>query len=207
MTLAQLIQRLGVLATVVLLSLSCATTPVTPHYSPNFNALFTAFTDDISQAIFDDAMRWSRANELETGGCFSIFRNIGKMVPVYEAREEVAYRRPHMVGIVCEPDEGMWHTHWQKEDSTSVGCNVAKAQDLGTASPSRVLNLTICGVGRDSVVSYIYIAQAEADQTAWEEKNPEAVQKHNAKLEADSLGKCSREAPASLKRPTINCTT
>jgi hypothetical protein len=152
----------------------------------------TPIPDTRAQALFDDAIRWSRATGLETGGCFSILRVWGTAtLVVHDATEAVYYRRPLKVAIRCEHYQGVWHTHWLPESDSTVGCNVSRAADLYLIGPRHPFGLTVCGVGRDSVIPFTY------DPTHQPPPSPPEP--------GDTLYRCKDEPVASLRRGKYTC--
>lgn len=161
--------------------------------------------DGTSQALFNDALRWSRENHLETGGCFSVYRVVGDKIIVTDAIEKVYWRREDKVLLQCAPRDGIWHTHWKPEDKATVGCNVKRAADLYLINEQSVLGLIICGIGRDSIKPYDYDEQADSTHEEYLRQNPAAVQQERRDALEEMTYTCANEPPASRRRPTINC--
>jgi hypothetical protein len=159
---------------------------------------FTTFplTDTPSQKLFDDAERWSRREHLETGGCFSIFA-AGQHPVITDATESVKWRRPMKVQLNCAPTDGIWHTHWLAESDSSVGCNVGNSRDLWLIGPSHPLGIVVCGIGRDSAITYTY---DPSGQPATATDSFTLI-----RMQADSFYRCVDEPPVSLRRPRHAC--
>ena len=192
--------RLGTMASLVLVLLSCAAL-VPMNQTPKIYV----FYENSSQALFDDAIKWSRANKLETGGCFDVFQISGNKVLVFDAVESVHWRREVAVQLDCGDTQGLWHTHWMPADGNVVGCNVNDAMDRITVSKKRRMNVVICGVGRDSVIPYVYDEEADSTLTRYLRDNPGVLLARVAEALADTNYKCKDESAVSLARPTINC--
>lgn len=162
--------------------------------------------DKESQALFDDAIRWSRLHGLETGGCFKVWKVIGNNVIVTDAVESVNWRRAHVVQLRCGRRDGIWHTHWSPEDSSRVGCNVQqRAKDVFLIGPESILGLVVCGVGRDSLIPFHYDAVADSLNQQHLKQNPEyAKAEERARKEYETY-RCANEPHESLKRSGIKC--
>lgn len=153
--------------------------------------------DSPSQSLFDDAVRWGRANHLETGGCFSVFSVAGKNVVVTDAVERVRWRRPLKVQLDCPERGGIWHTHYTSESDTTVGCNMSRALDRWTVGYDHTASIVICGTGRDSVILYTPVPP---DSLLFSGGGGRSYT-----LPDTDHYDCAHESPASLARPTIHC--
>lgn len=161
-----------------------------------------------SQELFDDAIRWSRANKLETGGCFSAWVETspdGTRALVLNARESVSWRRPHLVGLVCGFGDGIWHTHWSPESDSTAGCNMARAADLHLIGPNAALGIVVCGVGVDSVIAYHYSVRADSVHQAARAADPAAARRADIDVEARLRWTCADESAASKARAGLVC--
>lgn len=153
-----------------------------------------------AQALFNDAIQWSRINHLETGGCFRVFHSTGRYVIVVDVVERVEWRRQHRVHLDCKPTDGIWHTHWQTESAEFVGCNMSRAADLYLISPAAALGIVVCGLGKDSVIPYSYHPKTDSLRRE--------LAKNAVFIQWSTEGnryRCEDEPEASLKRPVINC--
>jgi hypothetical protein len=157
-----------------------------------------------AQQLFDDAIRWSRAHQMETGGCFSEIRVINSRVIVFDAREVVIWRRRHATQVACSINDGIWHTHWQPEDSSYVGCNMSRAADRRLIGPD-MLGLVICGVGRDSVIPYTYSYTADSSYQAYGIAHPDFARRAAISDSVNASFTCADEPEESLRRPRVLC--
>jgi hypothetical protein len=147
-----------------------------------------------SQALFDDAIEWSKKEGLETAGCFDLIV-VGKASVVAFATEKVHWRRPMRVQFACNIGQGIWHTHWLPESDSTVGCNLLRAEDRATMGPHHPLGVVICGKGRDSVRYYTW------DTTMARIRKVKPITHKNVRMS------CTNEPPASLQRGHVDCTT
>ena len=195
-----------VLSVIYAAVLACATTA-----SPSSERIEIRVSEPViiasneTQAVFDDAIAWSREHQLETGGCFTVFKVIGNKVFITDAVERVIWRRGAWVQLDCADTAAIWHTHWQEETSATVGCNVARAQDIVSISPDAALGLVICGAGRDSVIPYTHSVAEAKEQREYLEKNPDVAERMRLAHEEANRYTCAQESPESMVRPMINC--
>lgn len=165
----------------------------------------TLLADNKTQAVFDDAWDWSVKHRLETGGCFTVFDVVGTLIVVFDAVERVTWRREDRVQLDCGKGQSIWHTHWKPEDSTSVGCNVARGQDIYLIEPERPLGLVVCGKGRLNLIPYNYTPKADSTHKAALRDSP-WLQAYEDSLDKETKGyHCPDEPRASRERPALTC--
>jgi hypothetical protein len=165
----------------------------------------TILADNKSQSLFDDAFEWSLKNQLETGGCFKIFDVVGTLIEVSDAVERVSWRRKDSVNLECGEGEAIWHTHWAPESGWSVGCDVARGQDIYLIEKERPLGLVVCGKGRLSLIPYNYDAQADSIHKKALRELPGLKEQEDSLEKTTKKYRCPDEPRASRERPALNC--
>jgi hypothetical protein len=165
----------------------------------------TILADNKSQDVFDAAFEWSAENHLETGGCFTLFDVVGTLIIVSDAVEKVNWRREDRVELACGKGESIWHVHWAPESGNSVGCNIARGQDIYLIEPERPLGLVVCGKGRLNLIPYNYDAKADSVHKKALRDLPGLKEEEDSLRKATNKYRCPDEPRASRERPALNC--
>lgn len=187
---------------VVFVFLSCVTAAPMPRVDLLAQVVIT---DDASQHVLEEAFRWARTHQLETGGCFRIFAVHGDKIIVTDVEERVNWRREDRVSLDCPDHSPIWHTHYKPESGSSVGCNMPRAQDLYLIDKETPLGLVVCGLGRDSVIPYNYSAKADSLHKALLADYPKMKAEEDSLERVTNGHRCGNEPAESMKRSNINC--